>query len=162
MEETKEAMISFEVWTLILTLMIVAVGKCWWMLLVIMNDRCGICFWVYLPYAFNSIQFNFNFISLFPRRIRVEENLVDIFREAEAGGEKGAKRLVINLVVLQATRATTVMWLHHRIHTFYIYTSHTFKARKLGRGVLVEVGRCVKSRLPTIVKLDIMKKKGYY
>ena len=39
----------------------------------------------------------------------MEENLVDIFREAEAGGEKGAKGLVVNLVVLQATGATTVM-----------------------------------------------------
>ena len=38
----------------------------------------------------------------------MEENLVDIFREAEAG-EKGAKGLVVNLVVLQATGATTVM-----------------------------------------------------
>ena len=55
------------------------------------------------------IQFNFNFISLYPRRITVEENLVDIFREAEAGGEKGAKGLVVNLVVPQATGATIVM-----------------------------------------------------
>lgn len=39
----------------------------------------------------------------------MEENLVDIFREAEAGGEKGAKGLVVNLVVLQVTGATTVM-----------------------------------------------------
>ena len=37
------------------------------------------------------IQFNFNFISLFPRRIRVEENLVDIFREAEAGERKAPR-----------------------------------------------------------------------
>ena len=39
----------------------------------------------------------------------MKENLVDIFREAEAGGEKGAKGLVVNLVVPQATGATIVM-----------------------------------------------------
>ena len=39
----------------------------------------------------------------------MEENLVDIFREAETGGEKGAKGLVVKLVALQATGATTVM-----------------------------------------------------